>query len=235
MMLDCDLLVGRDPAVGMMQQPPALAARLARVGLGGGAVASLRALLFDAQSGNDEALQVASAQGWIPVFGVDLRDPLGAESEIDRAASLGVRLLRLAPGRQGIPGTAPRLRTLAERAVSLGLTLLVEGSTTAVGPALMGIDAHVVFLDQSFYELGEFVMLARDEPGFHISTRVMGSPGAWELLVERLGAERLVLGTRAGWSEEAAVLERLRVTHLSEEQRHLVCTGNLRRLAAGPR
>ncbi|RCO10347.1 hypothetical protein DTX79_04955, partial [Bacilli bacterium] len=137
-----------------------------------------------------------------------LQSSLEAEAKIEYAAAQGARLIRLAPSRQGIAGTAPRLRILARKAAAHGLTMLVEGSTRSVGTALMGIGASIVFLDQHFYDAGEFILVARDEPGFHASTRLLGSPDAWEVLVEHVGAERLVFGTRAGWFAEAAARER---------------------------
>ncbi|SEE71980.1 Predicted metal-dependent hydrolase, TIM-barrel fold [Ruania alba] len=231
MIADCDLLIGREIISGMRQSPDQLADRLTQAPIDGGAVASLRALQFDVRTGNDEAAVAAQRYGWWPVYGIDLRDPLGAEQEMDRAADQGVRLLRLAPGRQQIAGTAPRLRILVRRATELGMTLLVEGSTVDVGAAMLGLGASVVFLDQHFYDLGEFILLARDEPGFHLSTRLLGSPGAWELLLEHAGPERLLLGTRAGWFEEYAVLDQLEASPLTPEERELVVGGNLRRLA----
>ncbi|QOR70578.1 hypothetical protein IM660_18660 [Ruania alkalisoli] len=233
MIADCDLLIGREITSGLRQTPEQLAGQLAQAAIDGGALASLRALQFDVQTGNDEAAGAALRYGWWPVYGIDLRDPLGAEQEMDRAADHGVRLLRLAPGRQEIAGTAPRLRILVRRATELGMTLLVEGSTVDVGTGMLGLGASVVFLDQHFYDLGEFILLARDEPGFHVSTRLLGSPGAWELLLEHAGPERLLLGTRAGWFEEHAVLDQLKGSPLAPEERELIAGGNLRRLAGG--
>lgn len=231
MILDCDLLVGRDIAVGRTQSAGELRGRLQEAGIAGGAVASLRALLFNAESGNDEALDTAKDAGWHPVCGIDLRDPLGAEREIERAAGAGVRFVRIAAGRQGIDARMPRLRLIAKRAVRAGMTMLVEGSTADAGSALLGLGASVVFLDQHFYDLGEFILLAEEEPAFHASTRLLGSPDAWELLVGESGADRLVFGSRPGWFEEESVLQRLGTARLSETDRALVTSGNLRRLA----
>lgn len=234
MILDCDLLIGRDIVVGRAQPPADLHARLTEAGIAGGAVASLRALVFNAESGNDEARGAAADHGWIPVCAVDLRDPLGAEREIERAAARGIRFVRMAAGRQGISASAPRLRLIARRAVALGMTLLVEGSTVDTGSALMGLGASVVFLDQHFYDLGEFIMVAREEAAFHSSTRLLGSPDAWELLVGEVGAERLVFGSRPGWFEEQSVLHRLSSARLTGIERDLVTAGNLRRLEGAP-
>ncbi|MGO3290279.1 hypothetical protein [Brachybacterium sp.] len=231
MILDCDLLVGRDIASGRRRTPAELAQRLAAAGIDGGAVTSLRAIAYDPKSGNREGARAAAEHGWIDVPGVELRNPLDAHARLERIAADGHRLVRFATTRQNIPGTAPRLRMLARRATELGLTLLVEGSTRTVGLALMGLGASVVLLDQHFYDAGEFIMVAREEPGFHASTRLLGNLDAWESITAEVGADRLLFGTRAGWFEEHSVLERLHSSGLSPEQRALVTSGNLRRLA----
>lgn len=235
MILDCDLLIGRDITTGRSQSTAELRGRLEVAGIDGGAVTSLRALSFDPESGNQEAVAAARDVGWMAVCGVDLRNPVDAESRMEAAAARGTRLVRFATTRQGIPGTAPRLRLLTRRATAAGLTILVEGSTRTVGAAMMGLGATVIFLDQHFYDAGEFILTAREEPGFHASTRLLGNPDAWETIAEHAGAERLVFGARSGWFEEHSVLARLRSSGLDAAQRDLVTSGNLLRLNGGPR
>lgn len=230
MILDADLMIGRDIATGARLPGPALAASLDGLGIGGGLVTSLRSLLFDAPSGNDEALAAAGAHGWHAAFGVDLRDPLTALAEVERAASLGVRAVRLAPDRQGVPVSAPGLRAVARSAAAAGLLLLVEGDVRVVGPALAGLGASAVLVDAHFYHLGDVVLLARDEPGVHASTRLLGDVDGWEVLAAEVGAERLVFGSRPGWFEAAAVVDRLAASGLTPSERELVTGGNLRRL-----
>src|SRR5699024_9261597 len=182
----------------------------------------LRALSYDPETGNREADAAARDHGWTAVCGVDLRNPVDAESRMEAAAAGGTRLVRFAATRQGIPGTAPRLRLLTRRASALGL-------------AVIGLAATVIFLDQHFYDAGEFILTAREEPGFHASTRLLGNPDAWETIAEHVGAERLVFGARSGWSEEHSVLARLRSSGLDAAQRDLVAAGNLLRLSGGTR
>ncbi|WP_116948813.1 amidohydrolase family protein [Jiangella endophytica] len=234
MITDADLLIGRDIATGARLPGAELAAALGPLGIGGGLVTSLRSLLFDAPSGNDEARAVAAEQGWHAAAGVDLRDPLTALAEVARAASLGVRAVRLAPDRQGVPATAPGLAAVARAAVDADLLLLVEGDVRVVGPALAGLGASAVFVDAHFYHLGDFVLLARDEPGFHASTRLLGDIDGWEVLAAEVGAERLVFGSRPGWFEAAAVVDRLAAGGLTPAQHDLVVGGNLRRLLGVP-
>lgn len=202
--------------------------------MSGGAVTSLRAIGHDPASGNREADEAALVHGWTAVCGLDLRNPVDAEQRMEAAAARDTRVVRFAAARQGVPGTAPRMRLLTRRAAALGLTILVDGSTRSVGAAMMGLGATVVFLDQHFYDAGEFILVAREEPGFHASTRLLGNPEAWEDIAEHVGAERLVFGARTGWTEERSVLERLRSSGLDEQQRDLVTFGNLQRLTGDP-
>ncbi|PSK96918.1 hypothetical protein CLV30_1242 [Haloactinopolyspora alba] len=230
MILDCDLLVGRDVTTSARLSPADLATTMAEAGIDGGAVGSLRALSFDPPSGNDEAHAAAPTCGARTVAGVDLRDPLGAEREIDRQRDAGVRIVRLAPARQGVPASAPGLRACARRATRAGMLLLVEGDVRLYGPPLAGLDAAVVFVDLHFYQLGDFVVLGRDEPGFHASTRLLGNPDGWETVLAELGAQRLVFGARTGWFEARSVLTRLDVAGLDADARELVTARNLLRL-----
>ncbi len=235
MILDCDLLIGRDITTGRRLTAADMQTRLEAAGIAGGAVSGLRALSYDPETGNREADDASRTFGWTFVCGVDLRNPVDAESRMAAAADRGTRLVRFATTRQGIPGTAPRLRLLTRRATALGLAVLVEGSTRSVGLAMMGLGATVVFLDQHFYDAGEFILAAREEPGFHASTRLLGGPDAWETISEHVGAQRLVFGARSGWSEEHSALERLRSSGLDATQQGLVTSGNLLRLSGGPR
>lgn len=234
MILDVDLLIGRDITTATRVNPADLDAGLSEAGITGGLVTSLRALAFDVTSGNEEARAAARDRPqWTPVGGLDLRDPLGGEREIDRLSGLGVAAVRLAHGRQDVPPDTPGLRRLAERATARGMLLLVEGDVRLVGPPLTGIDARVVFLDTHFYHLGDFVILARDEPGFHTSTRLLGSPDAWEVVTRSIGHRRLVFGTRAPWFEAAAALRGLAAARLPDaDAASDVAHGTLSRLLA---
>src|SRR6185503_10541528 len=84
LLLDCDVLVGHDVTTGRWGRPENVAKVFTDSGISGGAVAALRAVHFDVPSGNDEARQVADGNGWTTCPVLDLRDPLGAEKELER-------------------------------------------------------------------------------------------------------------------------------------------------------
>lgn len=242
---DVDVLVGAYPdRDGPPGTPESVLAALAGHRVRAGAVASLRAALFDVRSGNDEVLSLrgtigdsgsggagtgrdaAGAVDVIPVGTVDLRDPIGAVREIDRLEPLGVKAIRLFPDEQGVEAGFPSVRHVARRAAASGLVVLTGGDVRRFWQPFSGLDAKVVFLDTHFYHLGDFLVAAADEPGFCASTRLLNSPDA----LETVPADRLVFGSRTPHYEPVVPLLRLATSGLTPDEVAAVAGGNARRL-----
>ncbi|WP_187368243.1 amidohydrolase family protein [Nonomuraea terrae] len=222
--LDVDVLVGAHPdRDGPPGTPESVLDVLAAHRIRSGAVASLRAALFDVPSGNDEVLAL---DGVVPVGAVDLRDPLGAVREIDRLAELGVRAIRLFPDEQGVEAGFPSVRHVARKAAGLGLVVLTGGDVRRFWQPFAGLEATVVFLDTHFYHLGDFLVAAADEPGFHTSTRLLNSPDA----LETVPPDRLLYGSRTPHYEPLVPLLRLATSGLKPDEIAAVAGGNARRL-----
>ncbi|MFE3449383.1 amidohydrolase family protein [Nonomuraea sp. NPDC059194] len=222
--LDVDVLVGAYPdRDGPPGAPEAVMGRLAEHGIQAGAVASLRAALFDMRSGNAEVLAM---EGAVPVGALDLRDPIGSVREMERLAALGVKAVRLFPDEQGVEACFPSVRHVARRAAALGLVVLTGGDVRRFWQPFSGLGATVVFLDTHFYHLGDFLVLVADEPGFHTSTRLLNSPDA----LESVPADRLLYGSRTPHYEPLVPLLRLATSGLKPDEIAAVAGGNARRL-----
>ncbi|GAB2650233.1 amidohydrolase family protein [Kribbella swartbergensis] len=235
-LLDCDVLVGHDVTTGRWSRPDAVRDVMKATGVSGGVVSSLRATYFDVPSGNDEARDVADGNGWTVCPVLDLRDPLGAERELDRlmAQPERPRAIRLAPTSQGVEPGFPAFEHVVRLLVEAGVTIFTEGDVRKVGPAFRGLGATVVFLDTHFYYLGDFVVLARGEPGFHTSTRMLTGPDSLEIVAAEVGAERLVLGCRTPFHETRSVVRRLLSSKLGPEEIALTGSHNLTRVLERP-
>ncbi|MDP4504435.1 amidohydrolase family protein [Nonomuraea turcica] len=229
--LDVDVLVGAYPdRDGPPGTPRSVLDTLTAHRIRAGAVASLRATLFDMRSGNDEVLALAASDDTrgevVPVGAVDLRDPIGAVQEIDRLAELGVKAIRLFPDEQGVEAGFPSVRHVARKAAGLGLVVLTGGDVRRFWQPFSGLDATVVFLDTHFYHLGDFLVVAADEPGFHTSTRLLNSPDA----LETVPPDRLLYGSRTPHYEPVVPLLRLATSGLKPDEIAAVAGGNARRL-----
>lgn len=227
-LLDCDLLVGHDVTTGTWARPEAMRKRALAAGISGGLIASLRATHFDVRSGNDEAITVADGNRWHACPVLDLRDPLGAERELERLADLRPHTVRLTPGHQGVEPVYPAFGYIARLLAEAGLTTLVEGDVRTVSAPFRGLGARVVFLDTHFYHLGDYVVLARDEPGFMTSTRLLNGPDSLEIVAAEVGAERLLLGTRTPFYEGHSAVRRLLSSRLTPDEVALAGSINLR-------
>ncbi|MGW1342480.1 hypothetical protein ACWCOV_15640 [Kribbella sp. NPDC002412] len=231
-LLDCDVLVGHDVTTGRWSRAESVRDVMKATGISGGVVSSLRATYFDVPSGNDEAAEVAEGNGWTACPVLDLRDPLGAERELERllGAAEPPRAFRLAPTSQGVEPTFAAFEHVVRLLVDAGVTIFTEGDVRKVGPALRGLGARVVFLDTHFYYLGDFVVLARGEAGFHTSTRMLTGPDSLEIVAAEVGAERLVLGCRTPFHESQAVVRRLLTSKLTPPEIARTGSHNLTRL-----
>ncbi|MDL4775398.1 amidohydrolase family protein [Actinomadura xylanilytica] len=251
--LDLDVLIGTFPdRDGPDGTPGAVLAALAGHRIATGAVASLRGALYDMTSGNDEVLAQAKepeggnggggggganggdggggAASMLPVGALDLRDPIGAAAEMERLAAASVRAVRLFPDEQKVEAGFPAVRHVARRAAALGLTVLTGGDVRRFWAPFSGLGARVVFLDTHFYHLGDFLVAAAGEPGFHTSTRLLNSPDALETAASAIGADRLVFGSRTPHAEPLVPLLRLATSGLGPADRAAVAGGNARRL-----
>ena len=224
--VDIDVLIGRHPGSDGPGGDAALVT-LAERGIRRAVTASLRAALFDMATGNDEVL---GRSDLLPVGALDLRDPIGARAELDRLTALGVVAVRLFPDEQGIEAGFPAVRHLARAATDLGLVILTGGDVRRFWQPLSGLDARVVFLDMHFYHLGDFLLIAADEPGFHTSTRLLTSPDALETVAAEVGAQRLLFGSRSPMYEPLVPMLRLATSDLTTVDKELVAGGNAYRL-----
>jgi predicted TIM-barrel fold metal-dependent hydrolase len=226
--LDIDVLVGRYPdRPGPEGDAATVMAMLADRGVARAAVASLRAALFDVTAGNADVLALPDG---VAVGTLDLRDPLGSAEELDRLVAAGVRAVRLFPDEQGVQPDFPAVRHLARLATDAGLVILTGGDVRRFWRPFAGLSASVVFLDTHFYHLGDFLVTAADEPGFHTSTRLLNSPDALETAAGHVGAERLLYGSRTPLSEPLVPLLRLATSGLTPAEVAGVAGGNARRL-----
>jgi hypothetical protein len=210
------------------QSFPDLQARSRAAGVTHVLVADPGAGLIDACGANLScARRFAGVEGAIPVGGIDLRDPVGALAELDRLADrrdprLSRGVVRVWPhdatGRAG--------RRVVAAAVALGFVLLMGGGFRDVESLTADQGADVIFLETHFYQLGDFLVVASEEPGYRSSTRLLNSPDAIERVVGELGASRLLLGSGTPDFELAVPVVRLAHARLTDQERAAVAGGN---------
>jgi hypothetical protein len=227
--LDCDVLFGTwPPRAQIPMDVPTVQAKLDSVGIQGALACSARGAWFDDIDGNTETIRaLADVPGWLPAATINLRNALRAEEELDRVVAAGVRAVRLFGVSQSSTPAFPGYQHVVTEAVRRGLVLLVEGDVRTVWSGYVDRGATVVFLDVHSYHLADFILLARREPGFIASTRLLNAPDSIETVVGDVGANHLAYGSRTPLHATAPSLIRLRRARLSEVDRAAVAGGTL--------
>ncbi len=244
---DADVLFGPWPSHPTDADLATVKAHLARSHIHNALAISTRGALFSDTHGNTETLTAthptsspsATSQtqdavlpdvGLVPVGTVDLRDAVGAAQQIEWLVGNGVRFLRLFAGNQGVLGETPAYKYVVGEAIERGMVLLQDGDPRRFGEVLRGRGAEVVFLDLHVYLLADFLVMAKGEPGFRATTRMLSSPDGIERVVETVGAEHLVFGSRTPFMDISPQTLRLRYARISSEDRGLIAGGNIRAL-----
>lgn len=229
--LDCDVVVGHWTArPDLDASPEALLALQARGGIDSAVVACAEAVWYDEERGNRRASALAREHGWVPCHAVNLRDTYGIGERLDEWVESGVRAIRLPGSTQGISPSNPGYRKTVTEAAARRLVMLVEGDFTAVQAAFRGLGAKAVFLDASYYELADFLLVAQEEPAFVVSTRRMLGPDSFEIICDEVGAAHLTFGSGTPLQDLEPTVWRLRDAALSPADFDAVAGGTLRSL-----
>ncbi|GAA1558192.1 hypothetical protein GCM10009678_46490 [Actinomadura kijaniata] len=223
---DVDVLFGAWPSAPGDLGLDVVRGRLRAGGVARALAVSARGALFDAAAGNAETFRTA-APDLVPVGTVDLRNAWAAGELLDEMAERGVRFLRLFTVQQGVEPGFPGHAHVVEQAAARGMVLLHDGDPRRFGPALAGRGAEVVFLDLHVYLLADFLLMARDEPGFRATTRLLSSPDAIERVAGTVGADRLVFGSRTPLVDLSPQTLRLRYARIGAAERRLIAGGTV--------
>ncbi|MCS0639522.1 hypothetical protein NX801_28585 [Streptomyces sp. LP05-1] len=230
---DVDVLYGPWPRHHRDTTLPEVRARLAASPVAGALALSTRGALYDDAAGNAETLRdLADCPELLPVGTADVRDALAAEDRIGELVAAGVRFLRLFTAEQDADPAFPGYRHVVELALAHGLVLLHDGDPRRFGPGLTGRGAEVVFLDLHAYALADFLLLARSEPGFRASTRMLSGPDSLERVVDTLGPRHLVFGSRTPFMDLSPATLRLRYADITDDDRAAIATKNVEELLA---
>ena len=194
---------------------------------------------YSAAAGNAETIAAARADPRIlPVGTVDLREYPGWQMTLEQCLNQGVRALRLFPGRQGWSVGSIVFRRLLARLHGTGVCLIVstaEGGTgwqsaAPIAEASAEAGVELVLCDTYYHDMAEAIAVLQEHPHVHAETNWLASADAVEIMVEQVGADRLLYGSGAPLHPMQKALNQVLEADIPDREKAAILGGNAMRL-----
>jgi predicted TIM-barrel fold metal-dependent hydrolase len=233
--IDIGTFFGVRPATDQDLSSETLLQLMARNGVGEALTCSLKAIQFDATAGNDETLALCQAHPNLhPVAVVDPRQAPDCYAEVARCAELGFVAFRLLREYQGWAianqAHAHVLRAIAETGLPAIVHVPASGDATALLGLAAGIESPIVMAAVSYAILSEALAVMADTPHFMLEAHRVCLPGQVELMVEQVGAERLMFGSWAPLHAQRPSMDMVLGAEIDEASQAAILGGNARRV-----
>jgi predicted TIM-barrel fold metal-dependent hydrolase len=195
-------------------------------------------VFYDHNRGNAITLEAAKANNrLIPVATVNPTKWYGSAVDLQAVCAQGFKILKFFPDEQGWAIRSSAFAKVVEQAASLKIPIIVSiahsGDPTDVSSVTASYPAPVVLGSVSLETLSEVVAVMEKHPSLLIGTHELHAPGALEMLVSRVGAERIVFGSGSPRRVIASSLAYVANSELSNEQKSLILGGNIKRVLEG--
>ena len=236
--IEANCVFGRWPHGDRDASLDRLLAALAELGVSRALAVSLRGIYYSHEEGNAETLRTCTGSGMlVPVATVCVPAYGDADSLPRRLVGEGFRMLRLFPDLQGWSTTNILVERLLGECAEAGLPVAVsvvkqEGVASALA-RLAPRECRVILSDVYYNTLAECAEALSRRGEFLMEVGRTSMPYSLEFLARRVGAERLVLGTRQPLEIGRGAIEMVRDAELPDGAKAAILGGNLSGLLGG--
>jgi predicted TIM-barrel fold metal-dependent hydrolase len=244
MIVDCHTHIGKS-IYGYGQTPAELLHRLDRLGIDRAVVCPEQPEEYHLEPANDEVAAAVRTypDRFVGFCRVDPRRGKNAVRELERASTqLGLRGLFLHPWEEGYAVNLPIVFPVVERAMALGMPLMVAAGFPWVSHATQVGDlcrryseAQVIMthggqLNISGLAQADALTALRDNPNLCTEVSGMYRQDFIETVIAEMGAARVLFGSNCPRMSQEFELERIRALKVGEDDRQAVLGGNAARL-----
>ncbi len=213
-----------------------------RIGIAQACVFSSLAIALEMRAGNDLTLAAAKAfpDRLLPYAVIDPHGgPAAAEAELARCFEAGARGIKLHTGLAGYPFDGPGYQPAFAFAGEHRLPLISHGvgspeTLRRIAQAHPG--AHFIVAHAGAGPppvAGDLVRVARELPNVYLDiTCSVGRFGAFEAMVEAVGAAKLTYGSDMPWMCASHQIGRVLLARIPEDAKRRILGGNLAALLA---
>jgi len=198
-------------------------------------VCSLKAVQHNFSAGNDETVALClTHHNLYPVAVVDPRQAPDCLAEVERCAARGCVAFRFFCDYQGWAIANQSFKCLLQAVAHAKKPAIVHAPASGDATALLGIaggwDIPVVLAGITYPVLSEALAIMADAPNFGIEAHRVALPGQVELMVEEVGAERIMFGSWAPLFSQRPSMDMVLGSEVSLEAKALILGDNARRV-----
>ena len=192
-------------------------------------------IFMDCRRGNDLTWQAAQDDPrLLPTGTIDPRGGLRCMEELAERAEQGFRLFALFPETQEWSlehaCCAEALRAAGEAGFPVMIEAAQSGAPTIIARLAEQSGARVILSHIGYRNLGEALMVMKNNPNVLLETHMLTSVDGIERMVDEVGSERLLFGSGAPLKYFSSAYLRLRFADLPAGERAAVLAGNFERL-----
>jgi len=236
--IDANCLFGRWPKQNLDVSARHLLEALQDLNIEKGLAVSLRGVFYSHAEGNSETLEVcAQHDGLVPVATICPSQYVAGDDSPGRLGERGFRMLRLFPDMQGWSLSNILVERVLGDCVEAGMPVAVNVVKTAgVASDLVRLapeGCRVVLSGIYYHTLAEAAEALRRRGEFLMEVGRTCMPSSIEMLCERFGADRLVLGTTQPLDLGRGPIEMIRHADISDDDQAAILGGSLDALLGG--
>jgi predicted TIM-barrel fold metal-dependent hydrolase len=236
--IDANCLFGRWPKQNLDVSAEHLIEALQELDIAKGLAVSLRGVFYSHAEGNRETLEVCAQHDClVPVATICPAQYTAGEDSPGRLRERGFRMLRLFPDMQGWSLSnilAERvLQDCAEADMPVAVNVVKTAGVASDLVRLAPEGCRVVLSGIYYHTLAEAAEALRRRGEFLMEVGRTCMPSSVEMLCQRVGAGRLVLGTTQPLDLGRGPIEMVRHASISEEDQAAILGGSLDALLGG--
>lgn len=201
---------------------------------------SMQGACYDARAGNDETLAVAGAYPQIiPVATLDPRDFCRWEQEFQRCLQSGFRAIRFFPEIQKWSVASTMFKHVMMRLKGSGLCLIFSAApglndmwsiADQIAHATAPSGLPVIITDFFYSDMAELIAVMKEHPHVYAETHALTSVAAVEIMVNQVGADRLIYGSCAPVHSMQKAMNQVLEADISDDAKIAILGGNTMRL-----
>ncbi|HBG00738.1 MAG TPA: hypothetical protein DDW87_04075 [Firmicutes bacterium] len=239
MIVDCNALFGFWPRRMLNADLESVREEAVSHGITTSLVCSIRGIFDSHTEGNDETIKECESDPALqPVGTLNPHRLLDLDGEIDRRLAQGIRMFRFFPEYQHWPYRFTPFYRILDRLDRSGAIIVCparvgghqnSGVITDIAWLASRYDLRFLITGVFYGNLAEAITAAQSEKNLFLETHLLNSPDGFEVLVEQVGAKRLIYGSAFPLHPINSSLLPLMYASLKEGDRKDILYGNIAR------